>query len=131
MCVVFAFFLRPCSHPRACLLYRLIHSDTGDTTFTEFMKRFIQTIEDRDNERNNCRMDDYATDFTVGIPVRINRPMCLPIVQKVRSFELNFKDKLEQKEAKRLENMMKNRYRDILPCELNGVGSAYAHGVLR
>ncbi|CAM6005071.1 unnamed protein product [Sphagnum balticum] len=44
----------------------LIHSDPGDTAFMEFMKQFIQLIEDREKERNNCRMEDYAVDFMVG-----------------------------------------------------------------
>jgi len=45
----------------------LIHSDPGDTAFTDFMKQFIQLIEDRDKERNNCRMEDYAVDFMVCV----------------------------------------------------------------
>jgi protein tyrosine phosphatase len=79
------------------------------------MRQFIQTTEDRDKERNNCRMDDYADNFIVGTQFELTR---YSIVQKVRLFEV--KNKLEQKEAKRPENITKNRYIDILPCELNG-----------
>ena len=41
-------------------------SSDYDEATQQFMRRFVQIVDDRDHERNGCKMEDYARELFVS-----------------------------------------------------------------